>query len=162
LQAHHCLQGIEEPFHKPFSQRRADDTDRPVARVVEKETTEREIQPAITPAVHTSAAKDTAVSTGVMDAQAREVGEVVELAEGSVKGVKDESSDATRAKIRKSGSVKLRRKVNKKYSWTSDLHFQRQPAWKCEGVDTSHCDGNKRWCWALHQAPVFPRRNSDP
>merc|ERR1712151_331801 len=47
---------------------------------VEKETTERHLEPARSAAIHTSAAKDTAINTGVMDAQAREVGEIVETA----------------------------------------------------------------------------------
>lgn len=32
-------------------------------------------------------------------------------------------------------------KVNKKYPWTVNLHFQKQPAWKCNGVDTTSCTG---------------------
>merc|ERR1712151_1332408 len=57
-----------------------EDVDRPVARVIEKETTERHIEPARSAAVHSSAAKDTSINTGILDAQAREVGEIVETA----------------------------------------------------------------------------------
>lgn len=34
-------------------------------------------------------------------------------------------------------------KVNKKYPWTTQLHFQRQPGGKCKEVDLSHCPDNK-------------------
>lgn len=34
-------------------------------------------------------------------------------------------------------------KVNKKYAWTLDLHFQRQPTWQCKGVDMSVCPDNR-------------------
>eukprot|EP00927_Polykrikos_kofoidii_P030096 TRINITY_DN25954_c0_g1_i1.p1 TRINITY_DN25954_c0_g1~~TRINITY_DN25954_c0_g1_i1.p1 ORF type:complete len:394 (-),score=69.69 TRINITY_DN25954_c0_g1_i1:78-1187(-) len=35
-------------------------------------------------------------------------------------------------------------KVNRKYPWTSDLHFQRQPSMNCPGgADLSICPGNK-------------------
>merc|ERR1711953_769267 len=54
-----------------------EDVDLPVARVIEKETTERHIEPVRSGAIHSSAAKDTAINTGILDAQAREVGEIV-------------------------------------------------------------------------------------
>lgn len=34
-------------------------------------------------------------------------------------------------------------KVNVKFPWTSDLHFQRQPDGQCKKADLSRCDGNK-------------------
>jgi hypothetical protein len=35
-------------------------------------------------------------------------------------------------------------KVNKKFPWTNDLHFQRQPSMtRCKGADLSICPGNK-------------------
>lgn len=34
-------------------------------------------------------------------------------------------------------------KVNKKYTWTTALHYQRQPSWQCKKVEYSHCPGNK-------------------
>lgn len=34
-------------------------------------------------------------------------------------------------------------KVNKKYPWTLQLHFQKQPAWKCDNVDVSNCPDNR-------------------
>eukprot|EP00927_Polykrikos_kofoidii_P071986 TRINITY_DN68161_c0_g1_i1.p1 TRINITY_DN68161_c0_g1~~TRINITY_DN68161_c0_g1_i1.p1 ORF type:complete len:435 (+),score=61.69 TRINITY_DN68161_c0_g1_i1:111-1307(+) len=34
-------------------------------------------------------------------------------------------------------------KVNKKFPWTSELHFQRQPTMTCEGADLSLCPGNR-------------------
>lgn len=34
-------------------------------------------------------------------------------------------------------------KVNKKYPWTVQLHFQQQPAWRCKNVDLSHCPDNR-------------------
>jgi len=34
-------------------------------------------------------------------------------------------------------------KVNKKFPWTQELHFQRQPGWKCAGADLSICPDNR-------------------
>jgi hypothetical protein len=40
-------------------------------------------------------------------------------------------------------------KVNKKYHWTVDLHFQRQHEGKCKPVDLSHCPDNRCLIQAL-------------
>jgi len=34
-------------------------------------------------------------------------------------------------------------KVNKKYPWTTDLHFQRQPSTRCEKAEIENCKDNK-------------------
>jgi len=40
-------------------------------------------------------------------------------------------------------------KVNKKYPWTVELHFQRQPGYRCSGVDLTQCPGNRCLTQAL-------------
>lgn len=54
-------------------------------------------------------------------------------------------------------------KVNKKYPWTVRLHFQKQPAWKCNGVDTTHCEGNACLLQALKSfyAKLTPGKSTE-
>jgi len=42
-------------------------------------------------------------------------------------------------------------KVNKKYPWTNELHFQRQTAWQCKRAEYAHCPENKCMLKALKQ-----------